>query len=163
MRVLSHEFNSRCVHSHEFNSRCVHSHPPENPRLIQFQIIRILASMRVLSCSARLRFGAVTRVSHVLRCARVCGAVCRLTAVPASEAAHGQPAELLVCVALGNPRLIQFQINHNFSVFRVHARPFARVQFSSRPFARVQFSSRPFAFSRPCASFRVPRVRGSAQ
>ena len=24
-----------------------------------------------------------------------------------------------------NPRLIKFQINHNFSVFRVHARPFA--------------------------------------
>ena len=52
-----------------------------------------------------------------------------------------------------NPRLIQFQINHNFSVFRVHARPFARVQFSSRPFASL----------RPCAHFRVPRVHGSAQ
>ena len=37
--------------------------------------IRILASMRILSCSVRLRFGAVTCVSHVLRCARAGGAV----------------------------------------------------------------------------------------
>ena len=28
-----------------------------------------------------------------------------------------------------NTRLIQYQINHNFSVFRVHARSFAQVQF----------------------------------
>ena len=72
-----------------------------------------------------------------------------------------------------NPRLIQFQINHNFSVFRVHAHPFARVQFSLRPFARVHFSLRPFTSLHPCvsfpilasmrASFRVPRIRGSAQ
>ena len=47
-----------------------------------------------------------------------------------------------------NPRLIQFQINHNFSVFRVHARPFARVQFSSRPCASLH----------PCAHFRVPHA-----
>ena len=62
--------------------------------------IHVLASMRVLSCSVRLRFGAVTCVSHVLRCTRARGAVCRLTAVPASEAAHAQPVELLICVVV---------------------------------------------------------------
>ena len=37
--------------------------------------------------------------------------------------------------AAENPRLIQFQINHNSNVFRVHARSFARFHCFSRPFA----------------------------
>ena len=68
--------------------------------------IRILASMHTLSCSAHLQFGAVTsgrsdlHVSCVAVRARAHGAVCRLAAVPASEAAHARPAELLICVAV---------------------------------------------------------------
>ena len=41
-----------------------------------------------------------------------------------------------------NPRLIQFHINHNSNVFRVHARSFARFH----------------CFSRPCASFRTSSI-----
>ena len=58
--------------------------------------IRILGSMRVLSCSTRLQFGAVICVSHVLRCVRARGAVCRLAAVPASEAAHVRAGHLFL-------------------------------------------------------------------
>ena len=62
--------------------------------------IRILASMHALSCSVCWRFSAVTCMSHVLQCVRTHSAACCLAAVPASEAAHAQPMELLVCIAV---------------------------------------------------------------
>ena len=46
--------------------------------------------------------------------------------VPGTVLLMAHPGEL----HLENPRLIQFQINHNFSVLCIHARPFARVHFS---------------------------------
>ena len=62
--------------------------------------IHILASLHAVSCSVHLQFSAVTCVSHVLQCAHVHGAVCRLTAVPASKAAHARPVEFLICVTV---------------------------------------------------------------
>ena len=76
MRVLSHEFNSRRVHSRP----CVH---------VRTFVFRSSAVRR-----------SDLRVSCVAVRARARGAVCRLTAVPASEAAHARPAELLVRVAV---------------------------------------------------------------
>ena len=78
MHILSHKFNSCCIHSHP----CVHVHP-------------------------------------FMFCASVV------------------PPE--------NPCLIQFQINHNFSVFRGHVCPFAQVQFLLCPFTSLH----------PCTSFRM--------
>ena len=60
--------------------------------------VRFLASMRVLSCSARPRFGAVTCMSHVLRCARA-RARCRLPS-NGSAGLRSRP-----CAARGTPRL----------------------------------------------------------
>ena len=64
--------------------------------------VHILASMRILSCSAHPRFGAVTCVSHVLWCAR---ARCRL---PSDGSAGLQsrpcPACGTPCMRSGTPR-----------------------------------------------------------
>ena len=68
--------------------------------------ICILASMCTLSCSVHLQFGTVTSGHSDLQvsCAaeHMCthSAACCLMAVPASEAAHVQPAELLICIVV---------------------------------------------------------------
>ena len=76
MRVLSHEFTSRCTHLHP----CIHA------RTFVFRASAVRCSDLRVSCVA-----VRTRAR---------GAVCRLAAVPASEAAHARPAELLVCIAV---------------------------------------------------------------
>ena len=76
MHVLSHEFNSRCTHLHP----CIHAHT-------------FVVHMSVVQHSDLC-------VSCVAVHAHARGAVCCLAAVPASKAAHAQPAELLVCVAV---------------------------------------------------------------
>ena len=79
-------FASMRVLSHEFNSRCIHSRPCIRARTFVFRASAVRRSDLRVSCVA-------------VR-ARARGAVCRLTAVPASEAAHARPAELLVRVAV---------------------------------------------------------------
>ena len=60
------------------------------------------------------------------------------------EGAHELIEGALSQVTVNGPEnhcLIQFQINHNFSVFHVHAHPFAQVQFLLHPFASFRTSS----------------------
>ena len=52
MRILSHEFNSRCVHLHESNSRCVHSHPCVHMRPFVFRASVVQCSDLCVSCVA---------------------------------------------------------------------------------------------------------------
>ena len=96
MHVLSHKFTSRRIHARP----CVHVHPCASFRMSSLLVasIHILASVRVLSCSARLRFGAVTCVSHVLWCAHAC-AQHRL---PSSSSAGLRSCP---CTARGTPRM----------------------------------------------------------
>ena len=69
---INHNSNVFRVHARSFARFHCFSRPCVSFRTSSILIapIRVLASMRALSCSARPRFGAVTCVSHVLRCAR---------------------------------------------------------------------------------------------
>ena len=68
MRVLSHKFNSRCVHSHEFNSCCVHSHPCIHACPFVFRTSAVRRSDLHVSCVA-----VRTRARcHVLSYCRTC-------------------------------------------------------------------------------------------
>ena len=96
---INHNSNVFRVHARSFARFHCFSRPCASFRTSSILVasIRVLASMRALSCSARPRFGSVTCVSHVLRCARA-HAQSRLPS-NGSAGLRSRP-----CAARGTPR-----------------------------------------------------------
>ena len=136
MCVLLHKFNCHCVHLYKFTFRCVCSlsHIHVHPFVLQYFVAVLIAlsveHWRLWQVHCEQEWGHALEVWMLLKHTDHC---CTCHFIEHVRDVKFDDHVPRICLQMHademtvreNPHLRQFQINHNFSVFRVHAGPFA--------------------------------------